>query len=118
MQDSEFDVLTTEDKLHQWGLWARTAGCYEVGFACAENKRSSVPVRLTDAQGLEVDAGLARLRVRDEKLAKIARLRYLANYSLVQLGSELQCGRDTARAYLLGAISWLDGYFARSKQVA
>lgn len=111
MKDAEFTELTTESKLSEWGRWAVTAGKWELGYADVTYRPTQCPVRITDDQGLLIDSGIAKLRQHDKRAARVIVLRFLAQYSMTELAAALSCRRDVAKAYLLGAQGFMDGYF-------
>ena len=115
MKAKDFNELTTQAKLMQWGKWSSLAGYHEVGYEEVDlSLRASVPIVITDDQATYIDRGIARLRSRGADGGLLARMLisyYVGNRRQSEVAEKFSISRKLIAAYLKRGEAWMDCYF-------
>lgn len=106
---------TTESLLEQWGIWVRQG---TGNLSCAVPSWSLPTARLTDDEGLELDALVARLGQRHPLLGEAVVRYYTTGNNFEQVGRSLGVGEEKARQAVKGGVAWIDGALEMKRQRA
>ncbi|KSW22779.1 MULTISPECIES: antiterminator Q family protein [unclassified Pseudomonas] len=106
---------TTESLLEQWGIWVRQG---TGNLSCAAPSWSLPTARLTDDEGLELDALVAKLGLRHPLMGEVVVLYYTTGKTYKQVGSMLGMGEESARQMTRAGVAWIDGALEMKRQRA
>ncbi|WP_159458832.1 antiterminator Q family protein [Pseudomonas citronellolis] len=97
---------TTESLLEQWGIWVRQG---TGNLSCAAPSWSLPTARLTDDEGLELDALVAKLGKRHPLFGEAVLRYYTTGKTFEQVGKAMGMGEEKARQAVKGGVAWIDG---------